>query len=127
MKIREYKKGKSYLTYPNNDLVMLFSKIQDLVSYYLKNKSVTVNIKTFLKTMMYLDLDFKLFDCENHKSQVIEYMLELSCKFFICNWCRDINKIINGTRLIKDKKDIMKMYAYDYYNKRKHYKKAVNP
>lgn len=126
LKIREYKKGKSYLTYPSNDLVMLFSKIQDIITYYLKKQSIAVNIKTIIKTLMHVELDFKLFDCENHKSQTIDYMLELSCKFFICNWCRDINKIINGTRLNVDENDAVKMYAFNYYNKRKHYKKAFN-
>lgn len=45
---------------------MFFSKIQDIVTFYFKNKSIFENIKTTITTIMHMDLDFSIFQCENH-------------------------------------------------------------
>lgn len=122
LKLREYKKGKTYLTYPSSKLVIIFSKIQDVITHIIKKNPMSPNIKVLLKTYLYTELDFDFLDCEMHKSQVIEIILELSCNFFIYNWCRDVNKIINGTRLDLDDSDTIKIAAFNLFNKRKHRK-----
>uniref|UniRef100_A0A2A4JPP6 THAP-type domain-containing protein n=1 Tax=Heliothis virescens TaxID=7102 RepID=A0A2A4JPP6_HELVI len=82
LKSREYCKGKSFLTYPKNEFVIFFSQIQDIITHILKKDPSRINLKIYLKTILYTMLDFLLFDCEKHKSTTIDYMLELSCIFF---------------------------------------------
>lgn len=116
---REYDQSKKYLQYPNENLVKLFSKTQDILMWVLRNNSNQTYIRNYAKTIMYIELNTQFFTCELHKSKNIEFMFELAARFFICNWCKEINNILKGRRKDFEEGDNMKNLALEYVRKRR--------
>lgn len=49
----------------------------------------------------------------------IDFCFDFSCRFFLFNWCKSTNKILNGLCKDFDPQDSIQKEAYVYNNKRK--------
>lgn len=112
---REYLKFKRLLTHPSEELMNLFSDMQDIINNILENKSNIKQIKSYCKTIIYTTCNFNFLKCDYHN--VKDFIVDLTCRFFIFNWCRDVNKLLNGTRIDLNVNDKMKTDACEYYKK----------
>lgn len=119
IKIREHIGNKKYLTYPSLQLMNCFSDIQDVVTFILKDTCEKQEIKNYLKTVLRIYLDFNFLKCPQHKIACEEFILDLSCRFFLFNWCRDLNKILNGSRVGNEEDGGAKKLAMGYMEKRR--------
>ncbi|KOB58176.1 Uncharacterized protein OBRU01_25471, partial [Operophtera brumata] len=100
IKQREYA-GRRWLVSPSESLLSCISGVQDITNEILKK--------------IFLDFDF--LKCEEHKNEMIDYVINLSCRFFIYNYCKDINKILIGKRDLNDDEDTFQMKAIKHYRK----------
>lgn len=108
------------LTYPAEDFLKLFSDIQDVVTNLLRQRITNPNIRHYIKTILYIVCDTNsIKSCNEHKKCIMDYVLDLSCRFFLCNWCKDTNKILKGSRIDFDHSDEVQMLCYSYCLKRK--------
>lgn len=119
IRCREYVKNKKYLSYPNRNMKILFSCVQDVIYNVLKRKSHIYNLKQYIKLLLYVSADTHFIACENHKKDIIDFCFDFSCRFFLFNWCKSTNKILNGICKDFDPQDLIQKEAYVYNNKRK--------
>ena len=64
-------------------------------------------------------VDYNFIKCEIHKKDIVEFIQELTSTFFICNWCKNTNKILKGLRIDYDENDFVQKTAYQYSIKKK--------
>lgn len=119
IKAREHMFYKKCLTYPSHDFIKRFSDMQDLITHIIKSDSTKPQIKTYIKTVLHVILEFNFVKCSVHKKECIEYIFDLACNFFLCNWCREVNKILSGRRNDYDVLDVVQKMAHDYNTKRR--------
>lgn len=118
IRIREFSSSLKSLTYPSENTIKLFSAIQDVLTSILKKKSELPSLKSYMTTILYTVIDFNFLTCPDHRKELIEFIFEFGSRFFINNWCREVNFLLNGTRTEKADTDIIKELASDYYQKR---------
>lgn len=118
IKIREFNKNKAYLTYPSEELVKTFSLIQDIVHNILKNGPIK-NICNYIKTVLYARVETHYLKCDEHSSDLVKQIYHTACMIFLCNWCRELNKILAGSIRQYDESDKLHVLAAQYYNKRR--------
>lgn len=58
-----------------------------------------------------MNVDFSFIKCEIHNTKLIDFLIKISCRFFIYNYCNDINKILMNKRESDDDTDLYKMKA----------------
>lgn len=88
---REYRKGmRPSLSYPSENILNFFSEVQDSSTNILENKSHISQIKLYLKTLLYMSVDFNFLNCLIHKNKLVEIIFDLCSRFFINNWCREV-------------------------------------
>ncbi|CAG9794113.1 unnamed protein product [Diatraea saccharalis] len=59
---------------------------------YLNSKGINSYIKLIIK----INLDLNFLQCTEHQIQLKEFITEKCAVFFINNWCKNINHLING-------------------------------
>ncbi|CAK1598223.1 unnamed protein product [Parnassius mnemosyne] len=116
IKRREYA-GKRWLVSPSESLLSCISAMQDITNEILKRNLYYENMKEFIKTIILLHIEFDFLNCSRHKDKVIEFVINLSCRFFINNYCKDINKILKGRRDSNDDEDVFQIKAKKYFHK----------
>lgn len=116
IKCREYA-GRRWLVSPSESLVSCISAVQDINNEILKKNLYISNIKEVIKTLILMFINFDFLNCENHKDKLIDYLINLSCRFFIYNYCKDINKILKGRRDCSDDEDNFQTKAKKYFHK----------
>ncbi|CAH2989328.1 unnamed protein product [Chilo suppressalis] len=116
IKYREYA-GKRWLCTPNNELTELVSNMQDIINFILKNNLEKTDLKEIIKTSIIILLDFNLLKCLNHKEDLTNYLISIVSRCLIMNYCKDINRILSGRKLVDDEEDNMQMKAKKYQNK----------
>lgn len=123
---REYKKGKKYLCYPSENLTKCFSEIQDVLHHILRKRSHIDNLKNYMKTILYINVNTQFLVCSRHSKDLIEYIFDFSSRFFAYNWCKWTNKLLNGISTTKDvdPNDDIQNEASIYYLKRR---RSVRP
>lgn len=120
---REYA-NKKWLCSPSDSLLNCVSNLQD-INYILLQKHLRIkHIKELIKTIVLLHLDFSFIQCAIHKENIIDFLLKISCRFFIYNYCKDINKILTNKRDCDDNMDVHKVKAKKMY--KKCYKRKIN-
>lgn len=119
LKMREYNKSKRWLTYPSNNLVECFSAVQDVAINIIRSGTNINNLKKHILTVLCIMINSNFVKCEKHKTKVIDFIFDLSSRFFICNWCRDSNKLLNGTRSDFDQEDDIQKSCAEYFKKRR--------
>ena len=118
LRYREYNRNAQYLTYANENFKKTFSNIQDVIHHVIKKKSYVNNIQTYIKTVLEVSINVN-FNCEIHKNLIKEYMYDFSSRFFLFNWCKSTNKLLDGTSKVYEDEDYIQREAFVYYNKRK--------
>lgn len=99
---REYKtKKQKKLTYPSVHVVRMFGNILKESNEYLEINAHKSKIKNNLKDILKTKYSFDFLTCQDHRTVLIEYLLEISLKLCIFNWCNRINKILKGTDIIR--------------------------
>lgn len=116
---REYQQDKIYLTYPNQNFIKLISEIQDVCDYILINKSDLTSITQYIKLIMYTNVNFNFITCNQHRNELIEFLFDFTSRFFCLIWCRNTNKLLNGTSTEVPLHDPVQKLAYKYNCKRR--------
>lgn len=97
--------------------------MQDIINKILITNLERRGLKEYTKTIILLFLDFNFFTCSNHKDKLIEYLINLVCRFFIFIYCKNLNKILSGQKDIDSDEDVMQCKAKMYLKRcymRKH-------
>lgn len=119
IRMREFNKKARWLTYPSYPLIEFFSAVQDVTINIIRTASNISNIKEYIKTVLFVTIGTNFIKCQEHKAQITAYIFDLSSRFFICNWCRDANKVLKGTRLDFDEEDEIQKLCNEYFKKKK--------
>lgn len=97
IKYREYA-GRRWLCSPSESLILCFSAIQDINNCIIKHCLFKDNIAQLIKTIILIYIDFDCIECEIHKEKLIDYLLNVTCRFFINKYCKNLNQILSGRR-----------------------------
>lgn len=116
IKYREYA-GKRWLCSPTDAVVQCISAIQDITNTIIKECIDQNCTKEFIKTYLITLLEFDFLNCLEHKEEIIQYLVNSTSRFFLYNYCKDINKILNGKSNTYDDEDCFQMKAKKYYKK----------
>ncbi|KPJ19999.1 hypothetical protein RR48_01231 [Papilio machaon] len=116
IRYREYA-GKQWLCSPSDSLLRCISSLQDINNTILRKNLEKNNLKELIKTIIFSTTEFEFLNCEIHKEKIVDYLVNLSCRFFIYNYCKDINKIICNRRECDDDEDQFKIKAKKYFHK----------
>lgn len=127
IKIKEFCKTKSRLKYPNQGIVCLVSEIHDVAYKVIQRRSSIINLKAYLKTILYVVIDTSFLDCAKHKNALIDFFFDFCCRFFIFTWCNESNKLLRGEKSdTDDGNDPVHLMAKAYYLKRAKNKRKYN-
>lgn len=113
---REYNKRK-WLCSPSHSLLNFVSNLQDINYSILKQNLNNNYIKDLIITIINIYVDFSFITCQKHREDTIRFILNLSCRFFIHNYCKNINKILVNKRECDDDSDVFKVKAKKMYKK----------
>lgn len=69
------------------------------------------NIKNYAKTVICTMSDYDFVTCKKHRRDLLNEIRDLSCRFFRNNWCRDVSKILKGSRVDFDEEDDVQKIA----------------
>lgn len=116
--VREHIKNKRCLTYPKTDLIECFSIIQETVMYMLKKDCTRQYIRLYIKTILATNVNYNFIKCNTHKNDLILKLEDICINFFLCNWCKDVNRLLKGVRSDYDQNDSVQKLAFEYYKKR---------
>lgn len=71
-------------------------------------------------------INYDFINCKEHKGEIVNMMENLCIILFLCNWCKDTNKLLNGRRSEYDLDDVVQKLAVDYcIKRRKAFKKSL--
>lgn len=95
IKYREYC-GRNWLCSPSSELVECVSNFQDIYDKMLNNYLTADNLKCFIKTIIFMYVSFDFIKCKKHREKLIDFLIDLTSRFFINHYCKNINKIMSG-------------------------------
>ena len=113
IKYREYC-NKKWLCSPSHALLSCISSLQDINYTLIKENLEKKHLREFIKTIILMHIEFNFIQCQEHKEILIDYLIKISCRFFIFNYCKEINKILNNKRECDDDNDLFKVKAKKY-------------
>lgn len=113
IKYREYQ-NKKWLCSPSHSLLSCVSELQDINYTIIKENIQKIPLMELIKTIILLHVEFNFIKCKKHKEILIDYIIKISCRFFIYNYCKDVNKILNNRRECDDDSDLFKLKAKKY-------------
>ncbi|KAJ2938504.1 hypothetical protein O0L34_g12999 [Tuta absoluta] len=116
LRYREFA-NKKWLCSPSDSLLRCISELQDIIYNTIKENLEKPNLRELIKTMIFMCIDFNYISCEKHKDDLIEFLNKISCRFFIYNYCKEINKILCNKRECDDDEDKFKIKAKKMYMK----------
>ncbi|XP_050557997.1 transposable element P transposase isoform X3 [Spodoptera frugiperda] len=114
---------KKSLFYPNKKFNELMNEIYYLIVACLRISPESLRLKDKMKFLLNCACDYNMITCDLHKSQLIEFINDLSIKLIIHSWCTNVNRILNGKITNFDKDDHIKLKAFNYFEKHKKNKK----
>ncbi|KAJ8735757.1 hypothetical protein PYW07_007377 [Mythimna separata] len=110
LKYREYA-NKKWLCSPSDSLLNCISNLQDINYLILKENLYKQNLRELIKTMIFIAVDFSFVKCRIHKEKLTDFLIKISCRFFIYNYCKEINNILINKRECDDDTDSYKVKA----------------
>lgn len=116
LKYREYA-NKKWLCSPSDSLLNCVSNLQDINYAIIKTCLEKNHLKELIKTVLFMHIQFDWIKCELHKEKIIDFLINISCRFFIYNYCKEINKILLNRRECDDDTDSYKWKARKLYMK----------
>lgn len=116
IKYREYK-GRRWLCNPHSNVILLISKMQDIINEILKNDLYINNLKEMIKTVIMVLIDFNFLNCTVHRDKFYDFLINLVIRFLIFNYCKNLNRILIGKKPVDDDEDVMQRKAKIYFNK----------
>lgn len=116
LKYREYA-NKKWLCCPSDSLLNCISNLQDINYAVLKENFEKEHLKELIKTIIIMNVDFSFIKCEIHNVKLIDFLTNISSRFFIYNYCKEINKILLNKRECDDDTDLYKKKAKKLYMK----------
>lgn len=121
IKAREERGGgwSKHLCYPTLQFAEYFYNVHKCITDILKMKAADKFLSDVLKKYINT-LQSNFFNCENHKPQIISYIIKISIRTLVHAWCRNVNRILSG----KDSRPyvgngIVKKLAHEIFSKRK--------
>lgn len=75
-------------------------------------------IQQYIKTILTIVIDYSFITCKEHKIEMIKNIENVSTNLFLYNWCKDTNKILNGTRTDYDTEDVIQSNAVTYFKRK---------
>lgn len=118
IKMKEYG-NKKWLCYPTRALFDFFAQVEHICTEILKENCNKNNLGRYIKLIITINLNLKFVSCVTHKDELTNFLINKSTKFFVNNWCKEINSIITGKITFWDKNDPMKEKAERHYSKNK--------
>lgn len=116
IRYREFQK-KRWLCNPTINFVSNISQMQDVIrSVLLKNIEIKF-LKEIIKTLVLITVDFSFIKCNKHKEKLIDFLICIVTRFFTHSYCKNINKILCGSRNFDDEEDILQLKAKKYFDK----------
>lgn len=113
LRYREYA-NKNWLCSSSDSLLNCVLNLQNINYTILKENLDKKYLKEFIKTVIFIHVDFNL-ECAVHKVKIIDFLLNISCRFVIYNYCKD--KILINKRECDDDTDVHKVKAKKLYKK----------
>ncbi|KAI8433950.1 hypothetical protein MSG28_012109 [Choristoneura fumiferana] len=96
----------------------IISEMQDVIAEVLKKYLERNNIKEYCKMVITILIDLRdLEGCDEHKSDLKRFILDLVTRFFIYNNCKTLNKIMCGKVAPNDPRDSFQEKAKNVFNK----------
>ncbi|KAL4715285.1 hypothetical protein ACJJTC_010855 [Scirpophaga incertulas] len=90
--------------------------MQDVINFILRENLEIENLKEVIKTSILLLVDFDVLNCQEHNEQLTTYLVNIVSRCLIFNYCKDINKILSGRRLVDEEDDKILIKAKKYHD-----------
>lgn len=110
LRYREYA-NKKWLCSPSDSLLNCISNLQDINYIILKENLAQKHLRDLITTIIFIAVDFSFIKCPVHSEKLIDFLIKISCRFFIYNYCKDINNILINKRECDDNTDSFKIKA----------------
>lgn len=81
IKHREYA-GRNWLCYPSNEMILIISEIQDIFAKIMEDDFNKCFLKDYIKTVLLVNVDFNSISCNQHKTQLLIFLVDCSIRFF---------------------------------------------
>lgn len=108
-----------WLCYPTRALFDFFVQVENIITEILKTQSTRSNILTYIKLIVYVNINTTFLKCITHQEHIKKYLIDKSVMFFINNWCKEVNNILTGKIITPDPSDPIKEKALRHYSRNK--------
>lgn len=125
IKISEYS-DKGWLAYPTREIFDCFCQVENITTLVISRTPQRPNIASYIKLIVSTNLDFNFLTCNEHKQNLINFLVNKLVLFCIRNYCKEVNSIMLGKGLCFDRGDETKLNAEKYYLKFINRNKSVN-
>lgn len=116
IKSREYA-SRHWLSSPSPDFLTCISNMQDVIDKILMNNLERKVLREYIKTIILFFLDFNFITCSEHREKLIDFIINLVCRFFMFTYCKNLNKIIMGKKDIDSDEDGLQCKARKYFKR----------
>lgn len=86
--------NQSMLHYPNKSLLEYFLNVEEITLTILKTNCESFQIGEYIKLIVTSLTSLNFLKCVKHKERVAAFLLKKCIKFFIMDWCKEINYIL---------------------------------
>ncbi|RVE45430.1 hypothetical protein evm_009948 [Chilo suppressalis] len=111
--------NKTWLCYPSKNVFDTLFHIEMIVMEVIKCMSHEEYVADYKKLIGSVIVNFNFLSCNEHRSDLINYIIEKNTQFCMFNWIKEINKILSGKAINCDDNDRIKVQDQNYNIKKK--------